>query len=218
MLERLVAEIRRRKYSIRTEQAYESWVCRFILFCDNRDPETVGTERIVAFLERLAVHGQVAASTQNQALNALVFLYKQVLGQSLEQFGDFARAKRPRRLPVVLERAEVVRLLQRLDGTQHLMAALLYGTGMRLMECVRLRVQDVDFLYHQILVRDGKGQKDRVVPLPKRLEQPLHKQLEQLRKLHQQDLEQSHGEVFLPDALARKWPNAPQRNGFGSTC
>jgi integron integrase len=140
----------------------------------------------------------------------LVFFYKQVLGRELVELGNFVRAKRPKRLPVVLERAEVVQLLEQLEGTQHMMAALLYGTGMRLMECVRLRVQDVDFHYHQILVRDGKGQKDRVVPLPRRLEQPLREQLENAHSLHQRDLEQGHGEVFLPDALARKWPKAPR--------
>jgi integron integrase len=209
LIERLAAEIRRRKYSIRTEQAYESWVCRFILFCGGRDPSEVGADRIVAFLEDLAVRGQVSASTQNQALNALVFLYKQVLGQALAELGDFTRAKRPRRLPVVLTRGEVARVLEQLDGMPHLMTALLYGTGMRLMECVRLRVQDVDFQYRQIIVRDGKGQKDRVVPLPKRLEQPLTEHLEKVRALHRQDLEQGYGEVFLPDALARKWPKAP---------
>jgi integron integrase len=210
LLERLAAEIRRRKYSIRTEQAYETWVCRFILSCGNQDPSLVGEDRIVGFLEDLAVRGQVSASTQNQALNALVFLYRQVLNRELAPFGDFARAKRPKRLPVVLERAEVVQLLEQMEGTQHMMAALLYGTGMRLMECVRLRIQDVDFHYHQIVVRDGKGQKDRVVPLPRRLEQPLREQLEKARALHRHDLEQGFGEVFLPDALARKWPNAPR--------
>ncbi len=210
LLERMVAEIRRRKYSIRTEQAYESWVCRFILFCDNRDPAEVGAERIRAFLEDLAVRGNVSASTQSQALNALAFLYKQVLGRSLDELDEFVRAKRPKRLPVVLERSEVARLLRGIDGTQHLMAALLYGTGMRLMECVRLRVQDVDFSYHQIVVRDGKGQKDRVVPLPARLEEPLQAHLREVRALHEQDLAQGYGEVFLPDALARKWPNAPK--------
>lgn len=169
----MVAEIRRRKYSIRTEQAYESWVCRFILFCGNADPAAVGVDRLRAFLEDLAVRGNVSASTQSQALNALVFLYKQVLGRSLDELGDFPRAKRPKRLPVVLERSEVARLLTEIEGTQHLMAGLLYGTGMRLMECVRLRVQDVDLRYHQVGVRDGKGQKDRVVPLPDRLEEPL---------------------------------------------
>jgi len=210
LLERLAAEIRRRRYSIRTEQAYETWACRFIRFCDNRPPREIGTDRIVAFLEDLAVRGQVSASMQNQALNALVFLYKQVLGQTLDELGEFTRAKRPKRLPVVLERTEVVQLLGQLDGTQHMMAALLYGTGMRLMECVRLRVQDVDFHYHQIVVRDGKGEKDRVVPLPRRLEEQLRAQLDAARVLHQKDLEQGYGEVFLPDALARKWPNAPK--------
>jgi integron integrase len=202
--------LRRRKYSIRTEQAYEAWVCRFILFCDNRDPSEVSAERIRAFLEDLAVRSQVSASTQSQALNALVFLYKQVLGQSLDELNDFTRAKRPKRLPVVLERSEVARLLTGIEGTQHVMTALLYGTGMRLMECVRLRVQDIDFEYRQILVRNGKGQKDRVVPLPARLEEPLQKQLLKVRALHEQDLAQGYGEVFLPDALARKWPNAPK--------
>jgi len=210
LLERLVAEIRRRRYSIRTEQAYETWTCRFISFCANQDPSAIGEDRIVGFLEELAVRGQVSASTQNQALNALVFLYKQVLSRDLNDLGDFARAKRPKRLPVVLERAEVVQLLAQLQGTQHMMAALLYGTGMRLMECVRLRVQDVDFRFHQIVVRDGKGQKDRVVPLPRRMEEPLRAQLEKAHALHVRDLEQGFGDVFLPDALARKWPSAPK--------
>jgi integron integrase len=210
LLERMVAEIRRRKYSIRTEQAYEAWVCRFILFCDNRDPADLDAGRIRAFLEDLAVRGNVAASTQNQALNALAFLFMQVLGRSLDELGDFVRAKRPKRLTVVLRRGEVARLLAGIEGAQHLMAALLYGTGMRLMECVRLRVQDIDFPYHQIVVRDGKGQKDRVVPLPAKLGQPLQEQLEKVRALHAQDLAQGFGEVFLPDALARKWPNAPR--------
>jgi integron integrase len=210
LLERLVAEIRHRHYSIRTEQAYEAWVCRFILFCDHRDPSEISADRLRDFLEDLAVRGQVSASTQSQALNALVFLYKQVLGQSLDALGDFARAKRPKRLPVVLERSEVGRLLAGIAGTPHLMAALLYGTGMRLMECVRLRVQDIDFHYHQIVVRDGKGQKDRVVPLPSRLEEPLQQHLRQVHALHEQDLAEGYGEVFLPDALARKWPKAPK--------
>jgi len=210
VLARMLAEIRRRKYSIRTEQAYESWVCRFVLFCGNQDPNEIEVVRIRAFLEDLAVRGNVSASTQGQALNALAFLFKQVLGRSLDGLGDFVRAKRPKRLPVVLERSEVARLLQGIEGTQHLMAGLLYGTGMRLMECVRLRVQDVDFAYHQIVIRDGKGQKARVVPLPQRLEGPLREHLLGVKALHEQDLAQGYGEVFLPDALARKWPNAPK--------
>jgi integron integrase len=185
-----------------------AWVCRFIRFCDGVDPRQVSPDRISAFLEYLAVRRQVAASTQNQALNALVFLYKQVLGVDVEEVGAFTRAKRPRHLPVVLARGEVARLLSQMDGTSHLMASLLYGTGMRLMECIRLRVQDIDFAYHQILVRNGKGQKDRVVPLPDRLKEPLQEQLRKARTLHDRDLAQGFGEVFLPDALARKWPNA----------
>ncbi len=214
VIERLVAEIRRRKYSIRTEQAYEAWVCRFFAFNDSRNPVDLGAKEMLAFLEDLAVRGNVAASTQNQALNALVFLYKQVLGLPLEEFDDFTRAKRPRRLPVVLDRSEVRALLERLDGTQHLMAALLYGTGMRLMECIRLRVQDVDFPYHQLVVRAAKGQKDRVVPFPQSLQQAVREQLDYARKLHREDMEKGLGEVFLPDALARKWPNAPREWGW----
>jgi len=164
----------------------------------------VNPRRIVAFLEDLAVRGNVAASTQNPALNALAFLYKEVLGQSLGELGDFAHAKRPKRLPVVLSRVEIRQLLDYLQGTQHLMAALLYGTGMRLMECVRLRIQDVDFRYHQFVVRDGKGQKDRVVPLPKRLEQPLREHLERVRPLHQEDLAQRVGWVERSETQ-HKW-------------
>ncbi len=208
ILERLVAEIRLRSYSIRTERAYEAWVCRFIAFHGKRNPVDLGGREVAAFLEHLAVKGNVAASTQNQALNALIFLYKQVLEKPLGELEEFARAKRPKRLPVVLERSEVKALLDNLDGIQQLMASLLYGTGMRLMECVRLRVQDVDFNYHQLLVRDAKGQKDRVVPFPKRLAQPVREQLGKAELLHREDLDLGLGAVFLPGALARKWPNA----------
>ena len=211
VLERLLIEIRRRHYSIRTEQVYEAWACRCIAFCELRDPETLGSAEIARFLEDLAVRGNVAASTQNQALNALLFFYKQVLDKYLDRLDDFQRAKRPKRLPVVLNRVEVRRLLAQLENgqkTQYLMASLLYGTGMRLMECARLRVQDVDFEYHQIVVRNGKGEKDRVVPLPRRLEPELEAQLAYARQLHENDLSLGFGEVFLPDALARKWPNA----------
>ena len=154
VIQSLIAEIRRRAYSIRTEQAYEQWVCRFIAFFDNCDPHQLGAAEVKSFLEHLAVNGNVAASTQNQALNALVFLYRHVLDQPLGMLDSFARAKRPRRLPVVLTRGEVRALLAQLKGTQWLMASLLYGTGMRLMECVRLRTQDIDFEYRQIVVRN----------------------------------------------------------------
>ncbi len=214
ILERVVAEIRRRKYSIRTEQAYETWICRFIAFNGSRSPIDLGSKEITTYLEHLAVKGNVAASTQNQALSALLFLYKQVLELPLQEFDDFARAKRPQRLPVVLERSEVKALLARMDGVQQLMASLLYGTGMRLMECLRLRVQDVDYNYHQLVMRDAKGQKDRVVPFPRRLEQPLREQLEYARRFHEADLAMGLGEVFLPGALSRKWPNAAKEWGW----
>ncbi len=208
LLTALITEVRRRNYSIRTEQVYAQWVCRFILFVDDRDPTQVGAPEVAAFLQDLAVRGNVAASTQNQALNALVFLYGGVLQQPLEMLGEFARAKRPRRLPVVLTRSEVMRLLNKMEGSSHLMAALLYGTGMRLMDCVRLRIQDVDFEYHQILIRDGKGRKDRVVPLPKRLVPALRDHMARVQQLHDEDVRRGLGEVFLPYALARKYPAA----------
>jgi len=214
VLARLITEIRRRGHSIRTEQAYAAWVARYIAFAGNRDPEQLGAEAVAAFLEHLAVKRNVAASTQNQALNALVFLYNEVLKQPLEQIGNFARAKRPRRLPVVLSRGEVSALLGQLQGTQHLMASLLYGAGMRLMDCIRLRVQDLDFAYRQITVRDGKGGKDRVVPMPVALVESLQTHLERVRIQHQEDLKNGFGEVYLPGALARKYRNAPKEWGW----
>jgi integron integrase len=210
-LDELALVIRQRNYSIRTEQAYLSWVCRFLLFAGDKDVTALGEADIVAFLQDLAVRGQVAASTQNQALNGLIFFFTQVLKREVGNLGNFVRAKRPRRLPVVLSRMEAGRLLVKLEkisDLHHLMASLLYGTGMRLMECVRLRVQDIDFDQNQIVIRDGKGQKDRVVPLPRSLREALALHLDQTRRLHQEDLAQGLGEVFLPDALARKYPNA----------
>jgi len=212
-LDELVAVIRQRNYSIRTEQAYLGWVCRFLLFIGEKEVAAVGEAEIASFLQDLAVRGQVAASTQNQALNGLVFFFTQVVKREVGMLGDFVRAKRPRRLPVVLSRAEASRLLQelqKLSPLHYLMAALLYGTGMRLMECVRLRVQDVDFDQNLIMVRDGKGLKDRVVPLPRSLRPLLVEQLDEIRRLHQEDLALGLGEVFLPDALTRKYPNAPK--------
>jgi integron integrase len=208
VLERLVTEIRRRHYSIRTEQVYELWVCRFIAFHHNAAPTALGKDGVVAFLEYLAVQRNVAASTQNQALNALVFLYKQVLEQPLEDLGDFARAKRPKRLPVVLSQSEAKALIESLTGTTYLMAGLLYGSGLRLMECVRLRVADVDFDYQQIVVRNAKGNKDRVVPLPRRLIDPLGAHLVTVKGLFEEDLKQGRAGVYLPNALERKYPNA----------
>jgi integron integrase len=207
LIEAFVAEIRRRAYSIRTEQTYLQWIERYLAFNHGRDPRELGSAEVKAFLEQLAVHGKVTSATQNQALSALVFLYRDVLQRSLALEG-FVRAKRPRHLPVVLTRAEVRALLERLRGTQWLMASLLYGTGMRLMEVVRLRVKDIDFGYRQIVIRNAKGAKDRVVPLPEAVTPPLRTHLSEVRALHEKDLREGFGRVYLPDALAKKFPNA----------
>ncbi|WP_081593487.1 integron integrase [Thauera linaloolentis] len=212
--DRLVAVIRQRNYSIRTERAYLGWLERYLCFIGGRDPAQTGAAQVKAFLQVLAVQGQVAANTQNQALNALVFFYGQVLERPLGDLGAFARAKRPQRLPVVLTADEVRRLLAALQGSPATMAALLYGTGMRLMECLRLRIKDVDFAYGQIVVRDGKGQKDRVVPLPQRLMEPLRQHLDKVRALHRDDLALGAGAVYLPDTLARKYPGAAREWGW----
>jgi integron integrase len=214
IIKALVGEIRRRAYSIRTEQAYEQWVCRFVAFFDDQDPRELGAGEVKAFLEHLAVRGKVAASTQNQALNALVFLYREVLDRPLTGLDGLVRAKRPRRLPVVLSRGEVHALLGEMQGIQWLMASLLYGTGMRLMECVRLRVQDIDFGYRQITAHNAKGAKDRVVPLPEMVTAPLRDHLEMVRALFKADRERGLGEVYLPDALARKYPKAAREWGW----
>lgn len=208
LLVRLATEIRRRGYAYRTEQSYEQWVCRYILFCKHLAPAQAGASEVRAFLEYLAVRRQVSASTQNQALNALVFLYDKVLNRKLGELEQFARAKRPRNLPVVLSRQEVMALLDCMGGTHRLLAALLYGTGMRLLEGLRLRIQDIDFAYRRIHVHQAKGKKDRYVPLPDSLVDDVRRQIDVVRQLHEQDLAAGHGEVRLPDALQRKYPNA----------
>ena len=207
LLALVATEIRRRAYSIRTEQVYLQWIRRFVTFCRGRDPRVVEAGEVKSFLERLAVHGKVASSTQNQALSALIFLYREVLAQPLE-LGAFARAKRPSRLPVVLTRQEVQALLGKLSGTRKLMASLLYGSGMRLMEVVRVRIKDVDFEYRQIVVPNAKGAKDRVVPLPVALIEPLRAHLVRVRELFDVDCRRGMGRVYLPDALAKKYPKA----------
>ncbi len=214
VIEQLLTEIRSRGYSIRTEQSYETWVSRFIAFCDNRPPRDLGVNEVRQYLEYLVVERNVAASTQNLALNALVFLYDQVLHQPIGEIGNFTRARRPRKIPVVLSRSETSHLLEQLQGSHHLMTSLLYGAGLRLMECIRLRIHDIDFDYNQITVRGGKGQKDRVVPLPQRLISPLQEQMQRVEQLHQQDLEQGFGAVYLPGALNRKYPNAATEWGW----
>jgi len=208
LLDRVRAELRTRHYSIRTEQTYIDWIKRYIIFHKKQHPRDLGAAEVKAFLEHLAVDRNVAASTQNQALNALVFLYKQVLGQDFGMLGDVKRAKRPARLPVVLTREEVQRIFVHMKGIFRLMTQLLYGTGMRQMECVRLRVQDIDFGYRQIIIRDGKGHKDRITVLPVTLIASLQEHLKWVRAVHEQDRADGVEGVYLPEALSRKYPTA----------
>jgi len=203
-----------RHYSVRTEEAYVGWIKRFILFHGKRHPLEMGEDEITRFLSALAVHGHVSASTQNQALCALVFLYRHVLGQSLGWLDDIARAKRPQRLPVVLTKPEVKALLGALEGVHWIMASLLYGAGLRLLECLRLRVKDIDFASHQILLRQGKGNKDRRTMLPAAVQELLTAHLEHVRQRHQHDLAQGFGRVLVPNALQRKYPHANSEWGW----
>ncbi len=208
------ARMRRLGMALRTEQAYVGWIRRFILANGKRHPCGMGALEVEAFLTHLAMQGRVAASTQNQALSALLFLYREVLGVELPWMEEIRRAKRPKRLPVVLAREEVQALLDELDGIHWLMASLLYGTGMRLMECVRLRVKDVDFGRGEITVRQSKGAKDRRTMLPARLRDPLRAQLRETQRIHQRDLAAGFGEVWLPDALERKYVGAAREWGW----
>jgi integron integrase len=200
--------IRVKHYSMRTEQAYVDWIRRFIRFNGNRHPAVLEPPDIERFLTSLAVDLNVAASTQNQALSALLFLYREVLATELPWLDGAVRAKGSRRLPVVLTPEEVATLIGGLRGTHRLLGALLYGTGMRIMEGLRLRVKDVDFGRNEILIRDGKGAKDRITMLPGRVAQPLRRHLAAVQQLHQRDLEEGFGAVWLPSALGRKYPAA----------
>ena len=192
----------------RTEEAYIGWILRFIHFHNLRHPADMGEKEIQAFLSHLAVDRNVAASTQNQALNAIVFLYREVLKRPLGDFGAWQRAQRPRKVPAVFSHDEATAVLKQLSGTPHLMASLLYGSGLRLEECVRLRVKDIDFARHQIIVRDGKGAKDRVTVLPEKLIEPLKRHLKKTSLIHEEDLAHGFGRVYLPFALAAKFPKA----------
>lgn len=208
LLDQVRDAIRLKHYSIRTEQSYVAWIKRYVLFHQKRHPKDMGIAEIEAFLTHLAVKENVAASTQNQALSALLFLYRQVLRQDLDGPIDSIRAKKPKRLPTVLTKDEVRRVIGELSGAHRLMAQLLYGSGLRLMECVRLRVKDIDFTQHLMIVRDGKGQEDRITMLPDSLIAPLQEHLQRVKRLHQEDLARGHGSVYLPFALERKYPNA----------
>ncbi|MGC1519690.1 MAG: integron integrase [Azonexus sp.] len=208
LLDQVRERLRVKHYSIRTETQYLQWIKRFILFHDKRHPREMGAVEVEAFLTHLAVAGRVAAATQNQALSALLFLYREVLNIDLPWLDKVVRAKQPQRLPVVLTRQEVTAILDRMTGVHGLMARLLYGTGMRLMECVRLRVKDVDFERAEIVVRDGKGAKDRITMLPQALIGPLQDHLRWRRQLFEDDKAKGRAAVYLPDALGKKYPTA----------
>ena len=200
--------MRVKHYSIRTEQAYIRWIKKFILFHGKRHPSEMGEPDVEAFLTWLATEENVAKSTQNQAFNALLFLYREVLKTPLEGRIDAVRSGKKQRLPVVLSREETAQLLSAMSGVPQLVAKLLYGTGMRLMECLRLRVKDIDFELNEIRVRNGKGGTDRLVFLPESIRPALKEHLERVRLIHQNDLKHGYGEVYLPGALARKYPKA----------
>jgi len=208
-LEKVIAQLRMQHRSIRTEKSYLGWIKRFYEFHQGRAFAELGEKEIARFLSHLAVHGEVSASTQNQALCALVFLYKNVLKLDLGDFsGELTWAKKPKKLPMVFTRQEVKAVINQLSGIKWIMVNLLYGAGLRLLECLRLRIQDINFEYNQIMVRDGKGQKDRITMLPNIVKSDLEKHVEKVKRLHEKDLHQGYGEVYLPFALERKYPKA----------
>ena len=208
LLDQLRREIRVRHYSIRTEHTYVDWVRRFIVFHNRRHPKDMGAAEINAYLSHLASDRNVAASTQNQALCAVLFLYKHVIGREVGELGEVVRAKKPARLPVVLSVQETTAIISQMKGTVRFMTLLMYGTGMRIIELIRLRAKDVDFDNKTIVVRDGKGEKDRFVPLPENIADPLREHLRRVKALHEEDLKAGYGTVHLPYALERKYPNA----------
>lgn len=228
---KLLAQVREaleaRHYSPRTIRTYVQWIRRYVIHHGMRHPESMGEAEINTWLTRLAVDAKVSASTQNQALSALLFLYRTVLGRKIGELGEIVRARRPSRLPMVMTRDEVGSVLRNLTGAPWLMASLMYGAGLRLAECVNLRVQDLDFARNQIVVRNGKGGKDRVTMLPATLKAPLHEHLKEVRAIHASDLAEGWGRVYLPDALERKYANAmhdwrwqwvfPQRHRWKNT-
>lgn len=208
LLDQVRAAIRTRHYSPRTEEAYLHWIRRYIFFHNKRHPAEMGEKEIGSFINHLAVKENVAASTQNQALSALLFLYKQVLEKEFGEIDNLVWAKKPRRLPVVFTREEVRTVLRHFSDEKWLMANLLYGSGLRLQECLSLRVKDIDFSYSQIVVRAAKGNKDRVTLLPENIKAPLAKHLDRVMNLRQSDLERGFGKIYLPNALEKKYPGA----------
>lgn len=214
LLDQLKERIRAKHYSIRTEKAYSYWVKYFVKFHNYKHPVQMSAQHVQEFLNYLAVKENVSASTQNQALNSINFLYKEILQQPFGKMDNITWAKNTERLPVVLSPGETLSLLAHLDGVPRLMAEILYGAGLRLMECIRLRVKDIDFNLNQIVVRFGKGAKDRITVLPDKLKEPLKNQIAKVVSLHQQDLRDGYGSVYLPFALAKKFPNADKEIGW----
>ena len=214
LLEQVRIAIRLRHYSIRTEQSYVGWIKQFIFFHNKKHPNLMGEIEVRSFLTNLAIVKNVAPNTQNQALNALVFLYRYVLNQPLGEITGIVRAKKKQKLPVVLSATEVKGILANLDGVYWFAACLMYGSGLRLMECVRLRVQHLDFKHCAIYVIDGKGNKDRIVTMPENLIVPLKRHLEGVKNTHEKDLDDGYGKVYLPYALERKYPNASSSWGW----
>ena len=208
LMEQVTDALRTKHYSYRTEQTYLEWIKRYILHHDKRHPKDMGAEEIQAFITHLAVQKNVSASTQNQALSAILFLYRYVLNKPIDLPAGLLRAEKSKTLPVVLTQGEALAVIGKMSGVPQLMTKILYGSGLRLMECVRLRVKDIDFGNRQVLVRDGKGEDDRVTVLPDALLTPLQRQVQNVQRIHQTDLGDGFGEVHLPYALARKYPSA----------
>lgn len=209
LLDQMRDALQTQHYSYRTENTYVEWAKRFVLFHKKRHPKDMGVPEVEAFITHLATERKVAASTQNQALSAILFLYREVLRQPLENI-TAVRPQKPERLPTVLTRSEALRVINALTGVHQLMAKILYGSGLRLVECIRLRVKDIDFEQHCLIVHDGKGEKDRVTMLPESLVVPLKEHLARVQQIHQQDIKEGYGAVYLPYALEKKYPNAPR--------
>ena len=207
-LEQVRQLIRCKNYSIKTEKTYLHWIRSYIFFHNKRHPKDMGAAEVGAYLNYLAVEKNVAPSTQRTALNALVFMYRDVLNTPMDDAIDFKYSKKSPRIPTVFSHQEAYAVLGHLEGMHYIMAALLYGAGLRVMECVRLRVKDIDFALKQLIVRNGKGNKDRVTPIPKKIVDGLHKAIEHAEKLHNFDVSEGYGEVYLPHALDRKYPSA----------
>jgi len=214
LLDQLRSTIRLKHYSYRTEQSYVYWVKKYIVFHNMQHPNNIGEPEIRQFLNHLAVNRNVSASTQNQALCAIIFLYKNILQKDIGDFGQITWAKRPKRLPVVFSKNEVKRIMNELSENYKLMVTLLYGAGLRLNECLQLRVKDIDFEYRQITVRDGKGGKDRVTVLPESVIEPLKKHIERVIKIHENDIKSGYESVYMPYALERKYPSAGKEVGW----